>query len=115
MAARCDPASPPSPSQSDGQGMTPRSVCLLVLNYNGIAHLDDCLSSALRAARVHGRCTVVCVDNRSTDDSRDYVRRRFPEVDVVETAKNDFLFSLNAVIEVRTEEIAIVVNNDMRL
>jgi GT2 family glycosyltransferase len=54
------------------------------------------------------------VDNRSTDGSRHYVRDRFVEVEIIEAPQNDFLFSLNAVIEARTEEIAIVVNNDMR-
>ena len=78
-------------------------------------HLDECLASALRAARAYaGRCAVVCVDNQSTDGSREYVRNRFADVEVVEAARNDFLFSLNAVIEARREEIAIVVNNDMR-
>jgi GT2 family glycosyltransferase len=95
--------------------MTPKSVCVLVLNYNGLAHLDDCLGSLLRAARSYdGPCTVVCVDNKSTDGSREYVRERFVDVEVVEAPQNDFLFSLNAVINARTEEFAIVVNNDMR-
>lgn len=91
------------------------SVCILVLNYNGRVHLQDCLSSAVSVARRYsGRSAVVCVDNRSTDGSPDWVRSTFPEVELMETPVNDFLFSLNAVIAARREEIAIVVNNDMR-
>jgi GT2 family glycosyltransferase len=91
------------------------AVCVLVLNYNGKAHLDDCLTSALASARSYdGLCAVVCVDNKSTDGSREYVRERFADVELVEAPRNDFLFSLNAVIEARREEIVIVVNNDMR-
>lgn len=93
----------------------PPSVCLLVLNYNGMAHLDECLTSALAAARVYpGPCAVACVDNRSTDGSRDYVRTRFPDVDLVQAPTSDYCFSLNAVMAARPEEIGILLNNDMR-
>lgn len=95
--------------------MSTPSVCVLVLNYNGMAHLDACLASAVTAARAYpGPCAVVCVDNRSTDGSRDYVRATYPEVEIVLAPTNDFLFSLNAVAADRPEDIAIVVNNDMR-
>ena len=94
--------------------MKPR-VAIVVLNYNGKEHLGECLASATDAARAYsGPCAVVCVDNRSTDGSREFVRERFPHVEVVETPRNDFLFSLNAVVEARSEDIVIVVNNDMR-
>jgi len=95
--------------------MTDPTVCILVLNYNGMAHLDQCLTTAIRAADAYpGTCTIVCVDNRSTDGSRGYVQARFPAVEVIETPVNDCLFSLNAVMADRSEDIAIIVNNDMR-
>jgi GT2 family glycosyltransferase len=90
-------------------------VSILVLNYNGKQHLQECLSSALVSARRYdGDCAVVCVDNRSTDGSRQYVADTFPDVEIVDAPANDFLFSLNAVVAGRPEEIAIIVNNDMR-
>lgn len=92
-----------------------RSVCVLVLNYNGIEHLGDCLASLCRGSRSLGqRCPIVLVDNRSTDESVAFTRREFPGVEVVISPANDFLFSLNAVVEARTEEIVVIVNNDMR-
>jgi GT2 family glycosyltransferase len=91
------------------------TVCVLVLNYNGLAHLEACLSSLLRAAARHGRpCPVVLVDNRSTDESVAFTRTRFPEIEIVVSPSNDFLFSLNDVARARREEIVIIVNNDMR-
>jgi GT2 family glycosyltransferase len=91
------------------------SVCLLVLNYNGQEHLEDCLSSAVLAAgEWHPTCRVVLVDNRSTDGSVAFARHCFPSVEVVVSPSNDFLFSLNAVAAARPEEIIIVLNNDMR-
>jgi GT2 family glycosyltransferase len=91
------------------------AVCVLVLNYNGVHHLADCLGSLLRAAAVYGgRCPIVLVDNRSTDDSVRFTRHAFPSVDVVVSPRNDFLFSLNDVVRSRPEGVVIVVNNDMR-
>jgi GT2 family glycosyltransferase len=90
------------------------SSCVLVLNYNGLEHLDACLSSALAAAAAVPECRVVLVDNRSTDESVTFTRQRFPAVEIVVSPVNDFLFSLNAVARARGEEVVIVVNNDMR-
>jgi GT2 family glycosyltransferase len=104
-----------APSDGAAGRTAPLTACVLVLNYNGLAHLDACLSSLLRAAARHGRpCPVVLVDNRSTDDSVAFTRSRFPEIEIVVSPKNDFLFSLNDVARARHEEIVIIVNNDMR-
>lgn len=95
--------------------MPSSTVCLVVLNYNGMAHLRDCLSTALAAAAAFGQpCPVVLVDNCSTDDSLAFTRRHFPAVEVVLAPRNDFLFSLNDVARARREDVMIVVNNDMR-
>jgi GT2 family glycosyltransferase len=92
-----------------------RDACVLVLNYNGVEHLDACLGTLLpAAARAGVPCPVVLVDNRSTDASVASVRERFPSVEVVVSPRNDFLFSLNDVVRARTEEIVVIVNNDMR-
>ncbi|HEY2150607.1 MAG TPA: glycosyltransferase family 2 protein [Vicinamibacterales bacterium] len=90
------------------------SSCVLVLNYNGREHLEDCLGSAVAAAAAVAGGRVVLVDNRSTDDSVAFTREQFPMVEVVIAPVNDFLFSLNEVVRARTEEIVVIVNNDMR-
>jgi hypothetical protein len=98
------------------RGMRPYSVALLVLNYNGIQHLQDCLSTAVAAAsELEAPCPVLLVDNRSTDASVAFTRERFPSVEVIISPKNDFLFSLNDVVLGRPEDIVIVLNNDVRL
>jgi GT2 family glycosyltransferase len=95
--------------------MSAPTVALLVLNYNGVQHLQDCLSSALAAAAQLGTpCPVVLVDNRSTDASVSFTRERFPGVGIVLTPANDFLFSLNDVVGSRREDVVIILNNDMR-
>ena len=91
------------------------TCCLMVLNYNGRAHLDECFSTLLVAA-AHSRhdCRVVCVDNRSTEPDVAHLRERFPDVEVIVADENDFLFSLNPIIARRSEDVVVILNNDMR-
>lgn len=92
------------------------SCAILVLNYNGVSHLRDCLPSVVVAAsHAAAHCTVVVVDNASTDASVAFVREQFPSVEVVARRRNDFLFSLNDVVEDRLEEHVILLNNDIRV
>ncbi len=91
------------------------TAAVLVLNYNGAAYLEACLSTARRAAASAGApCRVVLVDNRSTDGSVAFARARFPDVEIVISPANDFLFSLNGVVGGRREDVVVIVNNDMR-
>lgn len=61
-------------------------ITVLLVNYNGLVHLEECLSS-LRDQSFRD-AEVVLVDNASTDGSVDYVRQRFPEVRLVESGAN---------------------------
>lgn len=92
------------------------SCAILVLNWNGRAHLEHLLPS-LRAAVAHhgGNVPVIVVDNRSTDPDVEYVRSSFPEMEVVVAEANDFLFSLNPIVAARTEDVVVILNNDMRV
>ena len=91
------------------------TVCLMILNYNGRRHLQDCLPSALAASgKVKTRCPVVVVDNQSVEDDVEFIRSEFPAVEVVVAKKNDTLFSLNKVVSARSEDIVVILNNDMR-
>lgn len=92
------------------------SCAILILNWNGRAHLEQLLPS-VRAARdaYPGGVPVVVVDNCSTADDVSWVRSAHPDVEVHVTARNDYLFSLNAVVAARREDVVIVLNNDMRV
>jgi GT2 family glycosyltransferase len=61
-------------------------VSIIVVNYNGMAHLDVCLSSVL--AQTYTKYEVVFVDNNSTDGSLEHARTRFPSLIVVANAQN---------------------------
>ncbi len=101
-------------SASDGGGLP--SVAVLVLNWNGLRHLQGLLPSLREAAAATPfPISLVVVDNRSTEPDADWVRTNFPEFEVVVAERNDYLFSLNPIVAARPEEIVVVLNNDMRV
>jgi N-acetylglucosaminyl-diphospho-decaprenol L-rhamnosyltransferase len=61
------------------------AVAVIIVSYNTVALLRDCLAS-LRACRLPLR--VVVVDNGSRDNSPSMVRAEFPEAELVEAGRN---------------------------
>lgn len=101
---------------SVGAPVAPLSCAILILNYNGIKHLEPLLPTVREAVARHpSPVSVVVVDNRSTEPDVAYVREHFPEFEVVVAERNDYLFSLNPVVEARPEDVVILLNNDMRV
>lgn len=93
-----------------------KSICLAILNYNGRNHLEHLLPTACAAAKnFAGNCSVLVLDNRSTDPDVEWIKRKFPTVEVLIAPKNDFLFSYNWLAEKRTEDILVLLNNDLKL
>jgi GT2 family glycosyltransferase len=93
-----------------------KSVCLAILNYNGKKHLEHLLPTASAARKnFSGTCAVVVLDNQSTDDDVAWIKREFPTVEVVVAPKNDFLFSYNWLAQKRSEEILVLLNNDLKV
>lgn len=69
--------------------MNPPLVHVLVINWNGVEHLDACFASLLAGSYPNAR--FVLVDNGSTDASVAFVRSKFgsdPRVEVLELGKN---------------------------
>jgi len=92
------------------------SVCLAVLNYNGIHHLESLLPSLEAACRESPvPAFAVVLDNQSSQGDVEWVMRRHPDVKCIVAKNNDFLFSYNWLAENRTEEILIILNNDLKL
>lgn len=91
------------------------AIDLVVLNYNGRALLAECLPSLVEAVRASRRpCRLTVVDNASTDDSVDWLRRNYPTVSLVRSA-NRGLCSFNDVLPTLPGRVAILLNNDIRL
>ena len=93
-----------------------KSVCLAILNYNGKKHLEHLLPTLCAAAeKFPDQCAVVVLDNQSSDDDVAWIEREFPSVEVIVAPKNDFLFSYNWLAQKRTEDILVLLNNDLKV
>lgn len=91
------------------------SASIVIPNYNGVQHLDDCLAS-LRGLPYGARYTVVVVDNASSDGSAEWVRAHYPEVRVVEAGSNrGFAGGCNLGARESDSSIVAFLNNDMRV
>lgn len=92
------------------------SVRILSLNYNGRDLLRKYLPSLIEAARRSSYpCSVTVIDNRSPDDSLSVLREEFPGVDVFVSPENRVLCSYNDAARRYTEDILILMNNDIRV
>ena len=89
-------------------------VSVIVLNWNGIKVLNQCLGS-LRT-QTYTPLEIIVVDNASTDDSVDFIRERFPDVRLVVNEKNfGFGGGNNVGIQASQGKYVMMLNNDTRL
>src|SRR6266566_352756 len=91
-------------------------VSVVVLNYNGLKHLDTCFRSLLELDYPQDRLELIMADNASKDDSVAFMRKHFPQVRVVETGGNlGFAAGNNFGAEQATGEYVAFLNNDTRV
>jgi hypothetical protein len=87
------------------------TVAVIIVNWNGRAYLEKCLT-ALRA-QTYPAAEIVVVDNASTDDSVNLVRRLFPEVTLLPLPHNaGFAAGTNAGIRATASDYVALINND---
>ena len=91
------------------------SVSVIILNYNGLLHLDPCFSS-LAETDYPGPIELILVDNGSTDPSVEHMGRYHPHVQVVRSATNlGFTGGNNLGVRHASGEYVVFLNNDMRV
>jgi GT2 family glycosyltransferase/glycosyltransferase involved in cell wall biosynthesis len=92
------------------------AISVIVLNFNGRAHLETCLPSLEALDYPASHVELLVVDNGSTDGSAEFVRTQHPRVRVHALAKNTgFAAGNNAGAAVATGEWLVFLNNDMRV
>jgi len=86
-------------------------LSILIVNYNGMRFLRDCLDSV--RAHVHCPHEVIIVDNASADDSVAYIRANFPEVRLIASEVNTgFTGGNNLAAEAASGDLLLLLNND---
>jgi len=63
-----------------------KRASVILVNYNGMSHLDACISSVLKQS--YTNFEVIFVDNNSSDGSLEYARKKFPNLTFVVNDKN---------------------------
>ena len=88
---------------------------LIVSTWNGRHLLEQCLPPLLRAVEeAGGEHEVVVVDDASTDDTVEFLKREYPQVALLALPKNlRFAGANNAAARAATGEILVFLNNDM--
>jgi hypothetical protein len=86
-------------------------LSVVVVNWNSIADLRECLSSL--AAQRHRELEIIVVDNGSTDGSVSMVEREFPGASLIATGENlGFAEACNIGIEASRGAWVCMLNND---
>lgn len=61
-------------------------VYIIILNWNGWQDTVECVVSCLNLR--HDNCRILIVDNGSTDGSETFLRKRFPDTELIQTGEN---------------------------
>lgn len=90
------------------------SVTVIVLNYNGKKHLEDCFASLTKIDYPADKLSLMVVDNGSSDDSVAYMQNHYPEVQLVQSPENvGFAAGNNLGAKEAAGQYVVFLNNDM--
>lgn len=64
----------------------PKKVSVIVVNFNGMSHIDTCIASL--SNQTYGYFEVIFVDNNSSDGSLQYAQKKSPQLIFVQNDKN---------------------------
>jgi GT2 family glycosyltransferase len=95
---------------------TAADLAVIVVNWNTVDLLDDCLTSIVEHAGKGLHLDVVVVDNASSDGSVEHLAARWPEVRVIANTENlGFCRANNQAIRETEAPRLLLVNTDARL
>jgi len=97
--------------------MTP-DITLIITNWNGSNLLRECLPTVLEAVKYdHDHSyEVMVIDDCSTDNSLEFLERKFPKVRVEKTPHNlGFQEANNYAVRLTNSKIVMPMNNDIKL
>ena len=124
---KCRPAAPPptasflhcstvSPELSASTARALPPVCIVLVTFNGRDHLRPCLDSIAALDYPSDLVRTVCVDNDSTDGTKELLASSYPWVTVLpQTSNLGFAPAVTLAAEFATEECVALINNDMRV
>ena len=89
------------------------SVSMIIPNYNGKKLLEKYLPSVFLSLEESDE--VIVVDDHSSDSSIEFLRSKYPQVQIVQNVTNRrFAFSCNQGVHEAKNEICVLLNNDVQ-
>lgn len=99
---------------SGGGSPLPRAT-VIILNWNGLRHLETSVPAALGQDYAAGRFDVLVADNASADGSLEWLEERHPAVSVVRFPENlGYARAMNAAVKAARGDVVAFLNNDAR-
>jgi len=87
-------------------------VSVIIVNYNGLKYLEPCFNSLFKVDKDNLLLDVIMVDNLSNDGSINFVKEKFPEIEIIENDINNYAKALNLGIEKSKGDYIAILNND---
>jgi GT2 family glycosyltransferase len=89
-------------------------VSILVLNYNGKKYLKECFDSLLKSA--YSNVELILVDNKSTDDSVDFIRVNYNTIKIIQLQSNvGYSRGYNLAFPQAKGKYFVLLNNDVKV
>ncbi len=99
---------------SSGMPLSLPLVSVVIVNWNGLRFLEDCLSSLFKQS--YQAFEVIMIDNGSTDGSVEFIRSNFPRTVIIENKENlGFAAANNQGIRAARGKYIATLNNDTKL
>ncbi len=91
-----------------------KKVSIIIVNWNGIDHLKKCLPSLTK--QKYKNIEVIVVDNNSSDNSVEFIKKKYPKTKVVVNEKNlGFAQANNIGYSQASGEYILFLNNDTQV
>ncbi len=88
-------------------------VAVVILNYNGVKYLEQFLAGVCLYSE---SARVVVADNASTDESVSYLRKEFPQVEIIELSQNyGFSKGYNEALKRIQAQYYVLLNSDVEV
>ena len=89
-------------------------ISIVILNYNGMSHLDSFLPSVLYSSKE--LVNIYIIDNGSTDDSVEYIKEWYPEIKIIKLAANHgFAEGYNRGLAKINSKYVVILNSDVEV
>ncbi len=94
--------------------MTQPSVAIVILNWNGKGFLEKFLPSV--TASIYPGKKVIVADNASTDDSVNFIRKKYPQITIIQNSSNEgFAKGYNTALKQVAADYYVLLNSDVEV